>query len=131
MGRRSGRQDSEDDSLDIVFANLSDKVRRFLRVYAGHALEECGQRRTAIRTIRKRLKRMKISNVFLRTGGTKAAIYVNKGNAAGTLGRRQFYRCGDLRICQARFSSAVRRQRVRQQAAIASGQRQSHRARSS
>ena len=74
MGRRSGPQDSEDGSLDIVFANLPDKVRRFLRVYAGHALEECGQRRAAIRTIRKLLKRMKISNVFFGTGGAKAAI---------------------------------------------------------
>ena len=68
---------------------LPDKVRRFLRIYAGQALEECGQRRAAIRTIRKVLKRLKISSAFLTTGGAKAAIFVNKGHAAGMLRGRQ------------------------------------------
>src|SRR2546423_15533370 len=92
MRRSRGRQDGVYGSLDVVFANMLDKVRCFLRVYARHGLEECAQRRAAIRTLRKFLDRTKISKVFSRTGGPEAAIYVSEGDATGPFRRRQFQR---------------------------------------
>jgi hypothetical protein len=91
-----------------------NKVRRLLWAYACHALEECGQRRAAFRAVREFLKRMKISNLLFATGGAKAAIYLKKRDATGTLRERQFQwraRRSDLGIGRALFRGAWNRRR--------------------